>query len=60
MIRVIIQNSSYQNINREEVTNREISYLSDPSIFNLLSIKTFILIFRINWRISDTENVLRI
>ena len=37
IIRVIIQNSSYQNKNREEVNNREIRYLPDLSIFNFLS-----------------------
>ena len=35
--RVIIQNSY---INREEVNNRKIRYLSDLSIFNLLSVET--------------------
>ena len=43
--RIIIKNSSYQNINREEVTNREIRYLPDLSIFNLLSV--FVLVQRI-------------
>ena len=41
---VIIQNSLHQNKNREEVKNREIRYLSDLSIFNLLSV--FILVQR--------------
>ena len=44
IIRVIIQNSSYQNKNRQEVKNREIRYLSDLSIFNLLSV--FVLVRR--------------
>ena len=34
---VIIQNSLHQNKNREEVNNREIRYLPDLSIVNLLS-----------------------
>jgi len=38
IIRVIIQNSSYQNINREEINNREIRYIPDLSIFNLISV----------------------
>ena len=38
IIRVIIQNSLYENKNREEVNNREIKYLSDLSIVNLLSV----------------------
>ena len=37
-IMVIIQNSSYQNINKDEVNNREIRFLPDLSIFNLLSV----------------------
>ena len=45
IIKVIIQNTSYQNINREEVKNREIRYIPDLSIFNLLSV--FILVQRI-------------
>ena len=45
IIRVIIQNSSYQNKNREEVKNREIRYLPDLSIVNLLSV--FVLVRRI-------------
>ena len=36
IIRVIIQNSSYQNINREKVKNREIREIPDLSIVNLL------------------------
>ena len=36
IIRVIIQNSLYQNKNREEVKNREIRYIPDLSVFNLL------------------------
>ena len=35
---VIIQNSLYQNKNREEVKNREIRYLPDLSILNLLPV----------------------
>ena len=42
IIRVIIQNSLHQNKNREDVNNREIRYLPDLSIFNLLSV--FVLI----------------
>ena len=38
MIRVIIQNSLYQNKNREEVKNREIRYLPDLPIFISLSV----------------------
>ena len=38
IIRVIVQNSSYQNINKEEVKNKEVRYLPDLSIFNLLYI----------------------
>ena len=38
IIRVIIQNSLYQNKNREDVKNREIRYLPDLSIVNLLSV----------------------
>ena len=45
IIRVIIKNSSYQNINREKVNNREIRFLPDLFIFNLLSV--FVLIQRI-------------
>ena len=37
IIRVIIQNSLHQSINRKEVKNREIRYLPNLSIFNLLS-----------------------
>ena len=37
-IRVLFQNSLYHNKNREEVKNREIKYLPDMSIFNLLSV----------------------
>ena len=44
IIGVIIQNSLHQK-NRDEVKNREIRYLSDPSIFNLLSV--FVLVGRI-------------
>ena len=42
---VIIQNYLHQNKNREEVTNRQISYLPDLSIVNLLS--AFVLVQRI-------------
>ena len=45
IIRLIIQNSLYQNKNREEVENREIRYLPDLSIFNFLSV--FVLVQRI-------------
>ena len=45
IIRVFIQNSLYQNKNREEVKNREIRYLPDLSIVNLLSV--FVLVQRI-------------
>ena len=38
LIRVLIQNSLRQNKNREEVKNRDIRYLPDLSIFNLLSV----------------------
>ena len=38
IISVLIKNSSYQNINREEIKNREIMYLSDLSIVNLFSV----------------------
>jgi len=38
IIRVIIQNSSYQNLNREVINNTEIRYLPDLFIFNLLSV----------------------
>ena len=38
IIRAIIQNSLHQNKNREEVKNREIRYLPDLSISNLLSV----------------------
>jgi len=38
IIRVIIQNSLHQNKNREEVKDREIRYLPDLSIVNLLSV----------------------
>ena len=38
MSRVIIQDSSYQNIDREEVKDREIRYLPNLSIVNLLSV----------------------
>ena len=38
IIRVIIQNSLHQNKNREEVKSREIRYLSDLFIVNLLSV----------------------
>ena len=38
IIRVIIQDSLHQNKNREEVNNREIRYLPDLSIDNLLSL----------------------
>ena len=44
-IRVLIQNSLYQNKNREEVKNREISYLPYLFIFILLSV--FVLVQRI-------------
>ena len=36
IIRVINQNSLHQNRNREEVENRDIRYLPDLTIFNLL------------------------
>ena len=36
IIRVLIQNSLHQNNNREDVNNREIRYLPDLSIVNLL------------------------
>ena len=45
MSRIIIQNSLYQNKNREEVKNREIRYLPDLFTFNLLSV--FVLAQRI-------------
>ena len=45
IIRVIFQNSLHQNKDREEVKNREIRYLPDLSIFNLLSV--FVLVQRI-------------
>ena len=38
IIRVIIQNSLHQNKNRDEVENREIRYVPDISILNLLSV----------------------
>ena len=38
IISVIIQNSSYQNTNREEVNNSEIRQIPDLSIFNLLTV----------------------
>ena len=38
IIRAIIQKSLHQNRNREEINNREIRYLPDLSIFNLLSV----------------------
>ena len=38
IIRVIIQNSLHQIKNREKVKNRDIRYLPDLSIFNLLSV----------------------
>ena len=38
LIRVTIQNYLHQNKNREEVKNREVRYLPDLSIFNLLSV----------------------
>ena len=37
-VRVFIQNSLHQKKNREEVKNREIRYLPDLSIVNLLSV----------------------
>ena len=42
IVRVIIQNSSYQYINREEVNNREIRYLPYLYIFNLLSVHVLV------------------
>ena len=45
MTRVIIQNSLHRNINREEAKNREIRYLPDLSILNLLSV--YVLVQRI-------------
>ena len=45
IIRVIIQNSLYQNKNRQEVKNGDIRYLPEFSIFNLLSV--FVLVRRI-------------
>ena len=36
IIRVIIQNSLHRNINREEVNNRDIEWIPDHSIVNLL------------------------
>ena len=38
IFRVINQNSLYQNMNKEEVKNREIRYLPDLSILNLFSV----------------------
>ena len=38
IIRVLLQNSLHQNKNREEAKNREIMYIHDFSIFNLLSV----------------------
>ena len=46
MIRVIIQNSSYQMKNREEVKNREIRYIPEFFIFNLLSVNNSVLIIQ--------------
>ena len=43
--RVLIQNSLHQNKNRDEVNNREIRYLPDQSIVNLLSV--YVLVQRI-------------
>ena len=45
MIKVLIQNSLYQNISREEFNNIEIKYLPDLSIINLLSV--YVLVQRI-------------
>ena len=45
IIRITIQNSLHQNNNREESKNREIRYLYDLSIFNILSV--FVLVHRI-------------
>ena len=42
IIRVIIQNYLHQNKNREDVKDREIRYLPDLSIFNLLSVFDFV------------------
>jgi len=41
----MIQNCLHQNKNRNEVKNREIRYLHDLSIFNLLSV--FVMVQRI-------------
>ena len=45
IIKVLIQNSLYENINRKEVKNNGIWYLPDLYIFNLLSV--FLLVRRI-------------
>ena len=41
IMRVIIKKKLYQNKNREEVENREIRYLPDLFIVNLLSVFVF-------------------
>ena len=42
IIGVLIQNSLHHNKNREEVKNRDIRYLADLSIVNLLSVSVVV------------------
>ena len=47
LIRVIIQNSLYQNKNREEVKNREIRYSTDLPIYQVFTWFLFVSVQRI-------------